>query len=229
MMLHQLTQGLLRLVYPHLCEGCRRPLSGNEDVLCLACEAQLPEIDNWHPENETALRLAGRIPFQKAASFCYFTDEGLLQHLLHGLKYQKKKKNGIYLGRVWGHRMKQSGWIDGIDYLVPVPLHPDKEAKRGYNQTLLIAIGLREATGLPILENILVRVRNTESQTRKSRNERINNMKDAFVANNPERAESKHILLFDDVLTTGATLEACANALLHAGNIKVSIGTAGLA
>ena len=229
MIFQQLTHDLLRLLYPHLCEGCRQPLTGNEDVLCIACESELPEIENWHPENETTLRLAGRVPFIKATSFCYFTDDGLLQHLLHGLKYQDKKKNGLYLGRIWGQRLLHNGWMNDIDYLLPVPLHPDKEAKRGYNQTLLIGKGLSEATGIPMLPDALMRVRNTESQTKKNRNERIDNMKDAFAVNNPMQLKNKHIFIFDDVLTTGATLEACATALLQCPGVRVSIGTIGLA
>ena len=222
--------GISHLFYPTLCEGCSRQLVANEQILCISCEAQLPEIHNYNiPDNETGLRFAGRVPFQHAVTYAYFTDEGLLQHLLHGLKYQGKQAIGTYIGKRFGNNIKSANWIGGIDAIIPVPLHPDKLAKRGFNQSLLIAEGIAGATGIDILKNELIRTRNTESQTRKTRSERVENMAGAFRVNNTASISGKHILLIDDVLTTGATLEACALALLAAHEVKISIGTIGIA
>lgn len=229
-MLRQLLQGLSHLLYPHLCEGCNKPLVGTEQVLCISCESQLPEMLNYNiADNETERRFAGRIPFVRGASYAYFTDEGLLQHLLHGLKYKNKQFTGSYLGRKFGHNLKNAQWIKDIDMIVPVPLHPAKLAKRGFNQSLLIAEGISEMTGVPVYNNVLQRTRNTESQTRKTRNERVDNMANAFCIREQSVIYGKHILLCDDVLTTGATLEACALVLLQEQGVRVSIATIGIA
>ncbi len=230
MQLRQLIQGLTHLFYPHLCEGCNKPLIANEWILCISCEAQLPETGNCTiPENETGLRFAGRIPYIYAASFAYFTDEGLLQHLIHGLKYKNKQDIGRYLGSIFGQQLNSSGWIKEVDMIVPVPLHPAKLAARGFNQSELIAAGISVATGIPVYNNILLRTRNTESQTKKSRSERVDNMKNAFCISENSNINGKHILICDDILTTGATIEACALTLSTEKSIKISIATIGIA
>lgn len=228
--LKELNKGLVQLFYPRLCEGCCKPLVAAEDVLCAGCTLELPET-SYHSiaDNETALRFAGRIPFIRATSFAWFTNDGLLQHLLHGLKYAGKKEIGLYLGRAFGVRLAQTDWAAGVDVIIPVPLHPEKEAKRGYNQSMLIAQGMSEVLQISANGQLLKRVRDTESQTRKTRTERVNNMAEAFTLSERNRLSGKHILLCDDVLTTGATLEACANALMCVENIKISIATIGIA
>ena len=226
-----LGHGLSHLLYPRLCEGCSKPLLQEEEVLCLNCNVfNLPRTAYHHiPENETAMRFVGRVPIVKATSFAYFTTDGLLQHLLHQLKYKERKEIGVFLGKQLGYDLKQLDWQKGIDFIVPVPLHPEKEAARGYNQTELLAQGLGNALELPIITDLLYRTRNTESQTQKSREERISNMQDAFEVKNIEKYTGKHILLIDDVLTTGATLEASAAALLTIPQTLVSIATIGVA
>jgi ComF family protein len=226
----ELNRGLVHLFYPRLCEGCGKALSGGEKVLCLGCAEELPET-GYHniPDNETALRFAGRVPFMHATSLAYFTDDGLLQHLLHGLKYKGKKEIGYYLGARLGLSLKNTDWAGAIDTIVPVPLHRRKEAKRGYNQSMLIAEGIGDMLNIPVSGKLLLRVRDTESQTRKTRTERVNNMADAFTIPKHISLSGKHILLIDDVLTTGATLEACALALLKQEGVRVSIGTIGIA
>jgi len=225
-----LKEGLTHLFYPRLCMGCNKPLTGAETVLCIGCEALLPETGHaGHADNDAAIRLAGRIPFQYAASLAWFTDDGLLQLLLHGLKYGGRKDIGVYLGQLLGARLLAAGWHRGVDMIVPVPLHPAKEAARGYNQSAFIGQGIGAATGIPVRTDVLTRIRKTESQTRKSRIERVNNMEGAFRISGGAGLPEKHILLVDDTLTTGATLEACAAALMHEKSLKISVATIGIA
>lgn len=228
--LQELRHGLVHLFYPRLCEGCSRPLLAAEQVLCVSCALELPETNYHHiADNETALRFAGRIPFVHATSLAYFTNDGLLQHLLHGLKYKGKQEIGYYLGRQLGGCLQKAGWASTIDMIIPVPLHKARQAKRGYNQSRLIAEGINETLHIPVSDNILLRVKDTESQTHKSRTERVNNMRDTFQLKQNDILKNKHILLCDDVLTTGATLEASALALMHEESIKISIVTIGIA
>jgi ComF family protein len=228
-MLRELKHGVVHLFYPRLCEGCCKPLLVGEEVLCIGCAMELPETNYHHiADNETAVRFAGRIPFAHATTLAYFTNDGLLQHLLHGLKYQDKRENGHYLGRKLGARMRKTDWASTIDMIIPVPLHKAKKAKRGYNQSLLIAEGISEQLGIKVSDNVLLRVKDTESQTHKSRAERAENMRNTFELKEKSHTRNKHILLCDDVLTTGATLEACALALLKEEGIRVSIATVGI-
>ena len=230
-MLKDLSHGLTHLVYPRLCEGCSKPLLAEEEVLCLNCNVYyLPRTAYHHiADNETAMRFTGRVLVVKATSFAYFTVEGLLQHLLHGLKYQGKEYIGTYLGKQLGYDLQQLNWASGIDYIIPIPLHKDKQNLRGYNQTELIANGMSEVLQIPVDTSTLYRTRNTESQTQKSREERMENMQGAFGVSNENNLTGRHILLIDDVLTTGATLEAAAQALLAIPGIQVSIATIGVA
>jgi len=228
--LKDLTHGLVHLFYPRLCEGCSKPLLAAEEVLCISCAIEVPETNYHHISgNETELRFAGRIPFAHATSFAYFTNDGLLQHLIHGLKYKDKKETGYYLGKRFGQSLQAADWVASLDMVIPVPLHPAKQAKRGYNQSMLIAEGMSEALHKPATDKILLRIRDTESQTNKTRAERMDNMAGAFKVKENAALAGKHVLICDDVLTTGATLEACALALLENENVKISIATIGIA
>jgi ComF family protein len=234
MALHPLLKEALHsathLLFPQLCEGCRTPLLYQEKVLCMNCAFELPQTA-FHdkPENEAALRIAGRVPYQHATAFAYFTPEGLLQHLLHRLKYSGRKVVGHYLGEQAGYALKGSSWIQDVQTIIPVPLHPKKEAGRGYNQSAIIAEGLAKVLDVPVHEKALVRTRHTESQTKMSREERVLNVKDAFLLHPKAQLAHQHILLIDDVLTTGATIEAASNVLLRVPGLKLSICTIGLA
>lgn len=175
------------------------------------------------------MRFAGRVNIEKATTLAYFTNEGLLQHLLHKLKYDGKKEIGTFLGKTLAHDLQQVKWSEKIDAIIPVPLHPKKEATRGFNQAEIIAEGMQEVLNIPVITDVLHRARYTESQTKKTREERLLNMKDAFEVKHREKITGKHLLLIDDVLTTGATLEACAIALSQITNIHISIATIGIA
>ena len=227
----ELASGLTHIVYPRLCEGCNKPLLAEEQVLCLNCSIyNLPRTAYHHiHENETFMRFAGRVKIEKATTLAYFTPDGLLQHLLHGLKYDNKKEIGTYLGTQLGYDLLQTNWQQSIDAIIPVPLHPKKETIRGFNQALLIAEAVADVLSLPVLHKIIRRIRFTETQTQKTREQRMENMQGAFEVINEENLKNKHILLIDDVLTTGATLEACAQCLLSVSGVRVSIATIGIA
>jgi ComF family protein len=228
--LAQLREGITHLFFPRLCEGCASALLTTEQVLCLSCAQQLPETGYHHiADNDTALRFAGRVPYSYATSFAWFTADGLLQHLLHRLKYRGRGEIGTYLGHTFATSLSPVPWIHEVDLIIPVPLHPAKKAARGYNQAALIAGGLGERLRIATSDKLLLRIRETESQTQKSRTERVNNMAGAFRISNAGALAGKHILLCDDVLTTGATLEACAHALQAAPGIKISLATIGIA
>ena len=228
--LRTLGNSFLHLFYPRLCEGCSKPLLLSEKILCIGCTSYIPKTDYHHiPGNDTAARFAGRISFQHATTFAYFTPDGLLQHLLHQLKYKDKQDIGIYLGKQFGYDLHKADWAKNIDLILPVPLHPRKEAERGYNQSGLIAEGISEVLHIPVLADGLYRTRHTESQTKKSRAERIENMQEAFGVGHIRQLQHKHVLLVDDVLTTGATLESCALALSAVTGVQVSFGTIGIA
>ncbi len=226
----ELKQGIAHLFYPVLCEGCKQPLVAPETILCISCLLEMPQT-KYHnlPNNDTALLFAGRIPFINATTYAWFTNDGLLQLLLHGLKYKGKKEIGVFLGQQFALSLLDTDWIHTIDLIIPVPLHPKKKAIRGYNQSMMIANGISNILKKPATEEILFRIKHTESQTNKSRTERLKNMEGAFKINPLKELKNTHILLCDDVLTTGATLEACANILLLQENIKISIATVGIA
>lgn len=225
----ELKEGMLHLMFPELCFGCRTPLHSAETLLCLSCFQELTRTEFHHKEdNAASQRLGGRIPFEHASAFAWFSDDSLLQHLLHELKYRNKKQVGIALGKFIAEDLSDCHWISHIQVIIPVPLHIKKERLRGYNQSALIAQGLGDHLNIPVATSDLRRNRHTESQVNKTREERTANMRDAFSVKG-NTLKDKHILLIDDVLTTGATLEAAAAALLKIPGVKISILTAGIA
>jgi ComF family protein len=228
-LLKELISGASHLLFPQLCEGCRTPLLHQERVLCMGCTYELPQTGFHHiPDNEAALRIAGRIPYKNATAFAYFSEDGLMQHLLHRLKYSGRKSIGKYLGQQAGYALKTAPWIGEVDAIVPVPLHPKKHSKRGYNQSAIIADGIAETLNIPVLAEVMIRTRHTDSQTKKSREERIENVRDAFALSTKKTVNARHVLLVDDVLTTGATIEAAASTLLKSPDLRLSICTIGL-
>ncbi len=219
-----LLKSLFRLFYPNLCFACGTNLMIGEKTICLLCLTKIPQTD-YHTinDNPVARLFYGRVSIENATAMCFYEKESIIQHLMHGLKYKHKPEIGIFFGQRLGKLLSESELYSDIDLVLPIPLHPKKERIRGYNQSLVIAQGLVETMPIKIKENVLVRVEFTETQTRKNRWERYENVRDMFGVKNPEKIAGKHILLVDDVITTGATIEACARHLLKVDGVRVSI------
>lgn len=217
------------MLFPKLCLSCQSDSAVPQHEFCVACLKEYYETDFDHVvDNPVARHFYGRIPFQRAASLLNFQKGGVSQSLLHALKYESRKEVGIWMGRRMGKLWTRSGFFNGIDAIVPIPLHPKKLRLRGYNQSAVIAEGLQEMTGLPVLEDLIVRKRKTESQTRKTRTQRLRNMASAFTFSEGCSKLPAHVLIVDDVITTGATIEACALSLLK-GHPKCKLSIAALA
>ncbi len=222
--------GLIRLFYPELCACCDSELKGTEKTLCLSCTLQLPRTAYHHiTENRSFQNFIGRLPIIRATSFVYFSKQGMVQHLMHRFKYKGRKEIGYYLGQLFAEELKKCNWLDTIEAIVPVPLHKTKNHQRGFNQAGLFAEGISAVSGIPVLHHAVYRNRATESQTHKTRAERIENVHAVFSLKQKNKIRGKHLLLVDDVLTTGATLESCALALLKTEQTKISIATLALA
>ncbi len=217
---------LIGLLFPNLCNACGIPLFQNEPIICTKCLYDLPFTDyHLHAGNRVAKQLWGRLPINAAMAMLYFRKGGKVQNLIHNLKYNNKTDVGVFLGNLLGDRLKTSGAYQEIDLIIPVPLHHKKLRKRGYNQSTYIAQGVAEKMEIPFTETQLIRHVETDSQTKKNRYNRYENMQSVFSVTNPKEILNKRILLIDDVITTGATLEACAVTLLENGAGQVSIST----
>lgn len=221
---------ILNLFYPRVCAACGETLLKDEETVCLKCRYTLPftGYEN-HADNPLAQVFYGRVRFHAVTACFFFAKSGKVQHLIHELKYKNNPEAGVFLGQELGKTIKDAPLFQGIDYLIPVPLHPRREKQRGYNQSLLIAQGINEVTGIPIGDKYLIRAVYTTTQTKKSADERHKNVKDIFEVRFPEELEEKHVLLIDDVLTTGATLESCAHQLENIPGITISAATAACA
>ena len=200
---------IINLFYPRVCAACGETLLKDEETVCLKCRYLLPKTGyELNPENPLAQTFYGRVK-------------------LNAVKGNKEA--GVFLGQQLGETIKDAPLFQGIDYLIPVPLHPKREKQRGYNQSLMIAQGINEVTGIPIGDKYLVRGVYTETQTHKTAEERFKNVKDIFEVRFADELKGKHVLLIDDVLTTGATLESCAHRLENIPGITISAATAACA
>jgi ComF family protein len=218
-------ESLAGLFYPRLCPACSEVLYSNENILCLKCTCELPRT-NFHldPENETAKLFWGRVRIENAASFFYFQKGSRFQNIIHAMKYHNRQQLGIDLGRWYGMELIGTPFFHA-DITHPVPLHPAKQKARGYNQSERIARGISEALALPLETDLIERAIDTDTQTRKSKYERWSNVEGIFRLTCPDKLRNKHILLVDDVVTTGSTLEACATPVLAVEGTTVSVLT----
>ncbi|MCL2502870.1 MAG: ComF family protein [Bacteroidales bacterium] len=216
------------LFFPRLCTVCGKSLIPAEKLLCISCISDLPKSDYWLREHNVISRMfheSLEINIKHASSYLYYTKESPYHSLLRRLKYQGETQIGVELGRWFGAELKQAPFYQDIEAVVPVPLHPKKQRKRGYNQSRLFAEGIAAATGWALETDVLKRIRHTSTQTRLNREERQKNVAGAFALDRQERIAGKHILLVDDVLTTGSTLQACASVLLQAPECTISVAT----
>jgi len=221
----EIKDSFLHLLFPHICAGCGTDLLDKESMLCIRCIAGLPETNfSVHAGNPIEKMLWGRIPLAGATATYYFSKESLIQHLVHQFKYKGNKDLGLQLGRLLGKYLVQSDRFNA-EALVPLPLFAVKEKRRGYNQATVLCDGIAEIMKIPVLKNAVSRPQHTDTQTKKGRLERWQNMEGKFVLQDEKAIADKHLLLVDDVITTGATLEACGTELLKGNNVKLSIAT----
>ncbi len=214
------------LFYPHLCAACGSNNIAGDEAICHHCIAHFPLTGFENQAGNPIEKLFwGRIPVTAASSQFYFTRSSTIQNALHALKYKSNKEAGIVMGRLLGYSLKQSNRFRNIDLIVPLPLYPKKEKKRGYNQAGIIAAGIQEVLNLPVITDAVTRIRYTDSQTNKNRIDRWKNVGDVFSLQKPALLRGKNILLTDDVITTGASLEACGESICQAGIGALYIAT----
>lgn len=214
------------LFFPHSCAGCGSDLLDHDQLLCMHCLHDLP-FTNFHlfANNPVEKIFWGRADLVSAASLLYFTKDSSLQNAMHQFKYKSKKELGFYFGRMIGKSLMGSNRFKNIDAIIPLPLFISKEKKRGYNQSTILCEGISDVIHAEVLKNAVVRSVATETQTKKNRIERWINIEGKFELKNEEILQNKHVLLVDDIITTGATLEACAAVLQNINNIQISIAT----
>lgn len=216
----------ISLLFPINCASCGKSLFKNEDNICIYCIYHLPKT-NFHLQeyNTVSKFFWGRVAIHSAASFLEFNKGGSVQKLIYALKYKGQKEIGITLGKLYAEELKEQILFNTINTIIPVPLHAKKEKIRGYNQSLYFAMGLAQRMNVPINNTSLQRVHISGTQTKKSRFNRWRNVESVFEIKEPNTLKGQHILLVDDVVTTGATLEACAQTLLQIPSVKISIAT----
>lgn len=223
-MLINLLDDMVSLVYPRTCAACNQVLLNHEILLCMFCEVEIPKT-NYHlmPDNPIEKMFWGRFELESAAAYLHFRKQGGVQKIMHKLKYKGKSDVGTVIGERYGREVAKVDRFKNVDVIVPIPLHRDKQKTRGYNQSEMFGIGLSEGMNVPLSVDNFVKITATESQTKKNRSERWKNVRDVFQVNNPELLENKHILLIDDIITTGATIEAAALILLQIKGVKISV------
>lgn len=221
---------LKKLFYPTGCLVCGGTLSGDERCICRHCLPKLPRTEfHLNPGNPAEQLFYGRCEVERCACFCYYERGGDLRHIIHQFKYHDSPRSAWQLGDLYARELLLTGWQKPIDILIPVPLHFLKKNSRGYNQSEWIARGLSNVWQKPIRTDVLRKKRHNTSQTHKSLYERYLNATDSYLLKNEKQLAGKHLLLIDDVLTSGSTLEACVHALKSLPNVKISILTLGFA
>lgn len=217
-------KNIYELFYPELCLCCNKALTINEPTICINCRHDLP-LTNFTNEatNLVEKSFYGRIQIESATALFYFFKKGKIQHLIHALKYKNQQQVGTLLGNWLGSELVKSNRFSTVDCVIPVPLHKNKLKTRGYNQVTYFGESLANNLQIPFNETVLERISFTKTQTKKVRFERWNNVQELFFVEDEKALENKHILLIDDIITTGATLEACCKAFEKTKNIKISI------
>ncbi|NJW52929.1 ComF family protein [Salinimicrobium oceani] len=216
----------LDLVFPRICHACDTALHSKEEILCTSCLHELPlaqhHLDN---SNEIEKIFYGRIPVENATSLLLFEKKGLAQKLIHNLKYRGYEEIGTYFGQWLGNEIKEIPKWQQISAVVPVPIHKQKFRKRGYNQVTRFGMEIAAALEVPYIDDVLLKITATQTQTVKKRLARWGSFDETMVISNSEKLKDRHVLLVDDLVTTGATLEVCAQKLLKIEGVKISIAT----
>lgn len=226
----EILQDFVSFFFPRYCPACEEALMKGEEIICTRCLLAIPKTEYHHlPYNALHQKLEGRLRIKYAFPFLKFKKRGRVQQVLHALKYKNHPEVGIALGKIYGRQLCDAGYQDAFDLIIPVPLHISRRRKRGYNQSAEFGRGLSEALNKPCSDTVMQRLVKTETQTRKSKVSRWENVKDIFHVAYPEAVVNKRILLVDDVITTGATIEACGERLLQAGCREVSVAAIAMA
>lgn len=214
----------LDFVFPRYCLCCRHCLSPGEELLCVKCLAKMPRIRHFSWENnEISRTFWGLIPIQRAAALFRYSRHSPYSRILFELKYHHQPEIGCVMGRMMAEELLPTGFFDDIDFIVPIPLSRRKERERGYNQSAWIAKGIAQITGLPVDTTSVARILSNPSQTRLSEHQRRSNVRNIFSVRRPEQLENRHILLVDDVITTGATMLSCAETIAGTCRVQISI------
>ncbi|MCK5857226.1 MAG: ComF family protein [Bacteroidales bacterium] len=215
---------LVDLFYPRLCMACGRSLLKHEHVICSYCTVQLPKT-NFHKITDNPIETVfwGRADIKAATAYYKYTKDGKVQHLIHQFKYKGFREIGVYIGALLGKLLQESNRFTDIDIIIPVPLHKSKLRKRGFNQSELFARGLEKTMKAVVIDDNLYRKIASSTQTKKSRWERYKNVNDIFGIRDASLFENKKLLLVDDVITTGSTIEACASILNQIEGVEVSV------
>jgi ComF family protein len=226
-MLHSIVwESFIDTLYPVLCNGCGKPLAKKEQFVCLTCEFSFPLTNYVHwRENPVERLLKGRFPFYQAASYMIFSKNGLAQRLLHNIKYNGNKELGYFLGQKFGTQMMGTAFASGLELVVPTPIHKRKMLERGFNQSEWIAKGIADALSVPLANHAVQRITYAVSQTLSAKEKRLENVKNAFQVFDNQLLENKKVLLVDDTITTGATLESLAQCLVKSKIEQLSICT----
>tara|TARA_Y100001933_G_scaffold262461_1_gene319972 strand:+ start:1784 stop:2494 length:711 start_codon:yes stop_codon:yes gene_type:complete len=212
------------ILLPRVCFGCNTQLFSGERILCAVCRHDLPLTDHNYLEENTVDRIFyGRIPIKKAASFVFFSKKSIVKNLLHWLKYKNQEQIGGFFGDWCGSLLRESGHLNHIDAVIPVPLHPKRLKKRGYNQVELFARTVAINLGAEYCDDWLIKVKNTKTQTKKRKEMRWENSKDAFQLKTSTPRKYKNVLLVDDVITSGSTIESCARALSQQKDLGIYV------
>lgn len=224
MLTMNLLKDIFNLFYPDICLCCKDYLTNNEDIICVFCRNDLPLTNfSFTTPNLVEKAFFGRIPIQHGTALFYFLKKGKIQQLIHELKYNGQQQVGSFIGKWLAEDILRSKRFKDVDCIIPVPLHKRKRKKRGYNQVSKFGISLSDKLNIPFYENILLKKNAINTQTKLLRLDRWKNVEELFYLENKEQLYNKHILLIDDIVTTGATLEACYLALNKCENIKISI------
>ena len=217
-------KNLIHLFFPPVCSGCHTFLLTNETVICTNCRHHLPQTHHHlQTENEAFKKFYGRIPVIHVSAFLYFHKKGMVQELIHNLKYRGNQEIGTQLGHWYGEALKNNPAINSVDVIVPVPIHKKRRHNRGYNQVDTFAKALSNELNIPVENDVLIRKIHSKTQSKKNLLGRMEGIDQVFDVVFAEKEHNKHFLLLDDVLTTGATLEACSRAILKIPGAKISI------